>query len=150
MSPVAPFLDTLEAAANQAASTETEFRRHAAQRIAQLERDRSFAFRRLSIMRAVSDAVSRAESKELAVAGAVAILRSKLGWSNDSEARSAVLTEFARVAESMFAGQQPEEAPAADVLDLLAAFERWYDETHPAPFWTLFEQPMPETPLVDF
>jgi hypothetical protein len=120
-------------------------------------------------MRAVADTVAHAESEELAVAGVLAILRAKLGWSNDSEARSAIQIQFAPVAKASYAGRPPEadEAAAApvsdsppgaaapdvalpDVLGALATFEAWYDSTHPAPFWTLFEQPMPETPLVDF
>ncbi|HWA49190.1 MAG TPA: hypothetical protein VG742_13005 [Dongiaceae bacterium] len=165
MMAVAPFIQALDAAAHQAAATETAFRRESAERIRQLERDRSFAFRRLTLMRTIADAVSRAESEELAVAGGVAILRSKLGWSGDSEARSAILTRFAPVAKAAFANRMPKpddpaasqasetpppDAPPPDVLDALAAFEAWYDSTHSASFWTLFEQPMPETPLVDF
>ena len=41
-------------------------------------------------------------------------------------------------------------APLPDVLDALTEFETWYGETHPNPFWMLFENQMPETPLVDF
>jgi hypothetical protein len=160
-----PFLQALDMAANQAAAVETAFRRESAARIRQLERDRSFAFRRLTLMRAIADAVSRAESEELAVAGGIAILRSKLGWVNDSEARSAILTQFAPVAKAAFAGRMPEpdasaplpssersspDASPPDVLGALTAFEAWYEGTHHAAFWTLFEQPMPETPLVDF
>jgi hypothetical protein len=37
-----------------------------------------------------------------------------------------------------------------DVIDALTEFERWYAETHPKPFWVLFENYMPETPVVDF
>jgi len=32
----------------------------------------------------------------------------------------------------------------------LASFEAWYRDTHPGPFWALFDHDMPETPLVDF
>jgi len=42
------------------------------------------------------------------------------------------------------------EAPAVDVIALLATFEAWYAAAHRTPFWDLFDQPMPETPLVDF
>jgi len=151
MSPVAPFLETLEAAASGAAAAETAFRREAAERIKNLERDRSFAFRRLSLMRPIADAVARAESEELAVAASLAILRAKLGWSSDSEARSAVLTQFAPIVQGTFASLRPQpETPAIDVLALLVAFEAWYETAHRTPFWTLFDQPMPETPLVDF
>lgn len=156
----APFLRTLEAAASQAAAAETAYRRDSAARIKELERARSFAFRRLNLVQAVAAAVARAESEELAVAGGLAILRSKLGWSNDTEARSAALTQFAPVVKALFALRPKDPAadpevpptapPAADVLDALSAFEAWYEATHRASFWTLFEQPIPEMPLVDF
>lgn len=147
----APFLRALESAASEAAAVETAFRRESAARIQQLERDRSFAFRRLTLMRAVSDAVSRADSEELAVAGSLAVLRTKLGWSSDSEARSATLTQFAPVAKAMFAAGAPEpEASVRDALAALSAFEAWYENTHRTAFWAMFEHPMPETPLVDF
>jgi hypothetical protein len=154
MSPVAPLLETLEAAASGAAATEAAFRREATERIKSLERDRSFAFRRLSLMRPIADAVAHAESEELAVAAGLAILRAKLGWSSDSEARSAVLAQFAPVVQGIFASTRPEppepEVPAIDALALLTTFEGWYEAAHRTPFWSLFEQPMPETPVVDF
>ena len=117
-----------------------------------LERDRSHAFRRLNLLRPIAEAVARAESEEMAVAGSQAILRAKLGWSNDSEARSATLTRFATVVKGMFATLHPpsEEAEPIDILALLGAFEAWYEEAHRASFWNLFDQPMQETPVVDF
>jgi hypothetical protein len=42
------------------------------------------------------------------------------------------------------------ESVEPDVIEVLAEFERWYRETHPNPFWKLFETYMPETPVVDF
>lgn len=151
MSQLPSFLETLEAAASGAAAAETAYRREAAERIRNLERDRSFGFRRLSLMRPIAEAVARAESEELAVAGSLAILRAKLGWSSDSEARSAVLTQFAPVVQGLFASLQPQpEAPGIDVLELLATFEAWYEAAHRVSFWDLFDQPIPETPLVDF
>lgn len=151
MSTVAAFLEVLQGAASGAASAETAYRREAAARIKQLERERSFAFRRINLMKPIADAVARVESEELAVAGSQAILRAKLGWPGDSEARAAVLTEFARVAQALFANLHPAEGEVpADVLDVLKEFEAWYEATHGAAFWDLFDQPMPETPLVDF
>ena len=151
MSGVAAFLEVMQRAASDAASAETTYRREAAERIKQLERERSFAFRRVNLMKPIADAAARAESEEMAVAGSQAILRAKLGWSGDSEVRSAVLTEFAKVAQALFASLHPvEEQPPADVLALLKDFEAWYEATHSTPFWDLFDQPMPETPLVDF
>jgi hypothetical protein len=151
MSLAASFIETLDAAAKGAATSETAYRREAAERIKHLERERSFAFRRVNLMKPIADAAARAESEEMAVAGSQAILRAKLGWSIDSEAHSTVLTEFAKVAQALFATLHPtEERPAADVLALLTDFEAWYEAAHRKPFWDLFDQPMPETPLVDF
>lgn len=151
MSPVASFLEALQAAASDAAAAETTYRREAAARIKHLERERSFAFRRVNLMKPIADAVARAEGEEMAVAGSQAILRAKLGWSGDSEARSAVLTEFATVARALFVTLQgQDDQPSVDVLSLLKEFEAWYEATHRTPFWDLFDQPMPETPLVDF
>ena len=151
MSGVAAFLEVMQRAASDAASAETAYRREAAAHIKQLERERSFAFRRVNLMKPIADAAARAESEEIAVAGSQAILRAKLGWSGDSEVQSAVLTEFAKVAQALFASLHPaEEQPPADVLALLKDFEAWYEATHRTSFWDLFDQPMPETPLVDF
>jgi hypothetical protein len=152
MSP-ASFLDALKQAADRAAAAEDDFRREAAARAKELERERAFGFRRLNFMRAVSEAIATAEDEATAVGGAGAIVRAKLGWSSDSEARAAVLSAFTPVAQAIFVALTPaedEDAPRPDVIAALAAFEAWYAETHPGPFWDLFEQYMPETPVVDF
>ena len=152
MTALATIFDTLEAAARSAGAAETAFRREAAERIKVLERERSHAFRRLNLLRPIAEGVARAESEEMAVAGSQAILRAKLGWSNDSEARSTTLTRVAAVVKGMFGALHPpsEEAEPVDILALLGAFEAWYEETHRASFWNLFDQPMQETPVVDF
>jgi hypothetical protein len=152
MIPAASFLDTLKSAAEAATATEDEFRRSLVARTKALEQERSFAFRRLNLMRSIAEVVSGAESEEIAVAAATAILREKLGWSNDSEPRSEVLSKFAPVAQEMFATLSPsdDEKPDPDVIAALRSFETWYAQTHPVAFWILFEQYLPETPRVDF
>ncbi len=153
MMPGPSFLDDLKRATERAAAAENDFRREIAQRIKAIENERAFAFRRFNLMRTIADVVASAESEEIAVAGATALLRAKLGWSSDSEARSAVLSRFAPVAQAMFASLAPsddEDAPTPNVIATLAEFERWYGETHPNPFWILFENYIPETPVVDF
>jgi hypothetical protein len=153
MMPGPSFLDDLKHATERAAAAENDFRREIAQRIKALESERAFAFRRFNLMRAIADVVASAESEEIAVAGATALLRAKLGWGSDSEARAAVVTRFAPVAQAMFASLAPsgdEDTPPPDVIAALAEFERWYGDTHPSPFWILFENFMPETPVVDF
>jgi hypothetical protein len=147
-----PFLDALARAAQEAEQAEAAFRREIASRTKALEQERTFAYRRLNVMRAVAVAVGEAECEETAVMTAQATLREKLGWSSDSEARTEVITRFASVASAAFAGLAPSESETgkADVGHALTDFEAWYASTHPLPFWTLFETYMPETPRVDF
>jgi hypothetical protein len=153
MTAASSFLDVLKLAAEQASAEENKLRSEIAERTRALESERAFAFRKFNLMRAIADVVSGAESEEMAVAGATAVLRTKLGWSSDSEARDAVLVRFVPVARAIFASAVPsedEDAPAPDVIETLVEFERWYRDTHPNPFWKLFETYMPETPVVDF
>lgn len=147
------FLDALKQSADRCSAAEDEFRRSIAERTRELEKQRAFAFRRLNLMKDVSGVIAGAESEEMAVAGAAAIIRAKLGWVNDSDARSEVVSRFAPVTLAMFASLVPnpdgdEEKP--DVIEVLHDFETWYAATHPNPFWMLFENYMPETPVVDF
>jgi hypothetical protein len=148
----ASFLDSLKEAAAKADSAEAVFRREIAERVKNFEQERAFAYRRLNFMRALADATATAESEEIAVAHALAAVRTKLGWSSDSEARTAVLSRLAPVAQAMFACLTPPEkgGKLPDIGKALADFETWYDETHSQPFWVLFEHYMPETPRVDF
>jgi hypothetical protein len=158
MKPVSSFLDELKLAADKTSTAEDEIRREAAQRIKALEVERAYAFRRLNLMRSIAEVVATAEGEEIGVAAATAVLRAKLGWSSDSEARDEVVTRFAPVAVAMYASLSPEietppgqeSTPLPDVLGALTEFERWYAETHPVAFWVLFENYMPETPRVDF
>jgi hypothetical protein len=145
------FLDVLKAAADRAEVAEGDIRREAARRIAVLEQERAFAFRRLNLMRAVADAITESESEEIAVANALAVLRSKLGWSSDSEARTQVLSRFASVGQAVFCDLAASEAsPTTTVQNALAEFETWYAGSRQSPFWILFENYIAETPLVDF
>ena len=144
------FLDALKAAADRAGAAEGQYRQEAARRIAALERERAYAFRRLNLMRATADAVAECESEEIAVAAALAVVRSRLGWASDSEARVQVLAHFQPVAQAMFRSFTPSQEAPADVQGALAQFETWYGDTHETAFWTLFEHYVAETPLVDF
>lgn len=175
--PLSLFIEDLEAAANTASRAEDEFRRTIATRIRTLETERAFAFRRLNLMREVADAVTAAEDEAAAVGRAATALRARLGWASDSDARREVVDRFAPVARAMFGQPVPVQAegmtaevvevsvvkvsvadisessvPVAEVsmTEALAAFEAWYAATHPVPFWVLFENVMPETPVVDF
>lgn len=117
-----------------------------------IEQERKFAYRRFNFMRAVSDGVGSAQSEEIAVANALTVMRNALNWSSDSAARQATLSDFAPVAVAMFVNQATKESepPEVDVLAALAKFEAGYIERLGSSFWVLFENHMPETPVVDF
>lgn len=155
MKPAPSFLDDLKAAADKAAAAEDEFRRDFAKRMAALESERAFAFRRLNLIRAIADVVATAEGEEIAVAAGTAVLRAKLGWVEDSEARDEVVSRFAPVAVAMYASLSPGidgtgAPPPPDAIAALGEFESWYAGSHENPFWVLFENYLPETPRVDF
>ena len=149
------FLDALKLDAESAAAAEDGLRRDFAQRLKEIETARVFAFRRLNLARATTDIVAVAADEKAAVADAIAMLRGKLNWSSDSQARAEVLSRFAAVAQAVFLSLAPrgDGAEAAGVPDVVAAFEsfeRWYRDTHPNPFWILLDTYIPETPVVDF
>jgi hypothetical protein len=147
------FLDALKLSADRSSAAEDEFRRGIVERTKELEKQRSFAFRRLNLMKELAGVIAGAESEEIAVAGATAVLRAKLGWASDSEARVEVVSRFAPVAQAVFASLAPDEGDEGEKPDVIAAlgeFEAWYAATHSNPFWILFENYMPETPVVDF
>jgi len=149
--PTASLLGDLKAAAEAAKSAEMDFRQEAARRIAALEKERAFAFRRLNLMQVVAKAVHSAESEEIAVANALTMLGARLGWNSGTKLRASVFAHFSPVALAAFRVVAPDsEGPAADVREELAAFENWYAETWGTAFWNLFENPMPDTPRVDF
>ena len=150
-SPAAPsparaaFLARLDAAKHAADVAETDFRREAASRIEQLAAARAHAWRRADLMAALVAAVDTTEDTEMAVAAGQALLRARLGWTADSEARTEVLDRFAAVAMAL---SEVDAAGAPDAA--LAAFEDWYLATRQSPFWYLFEHYLTDTPLVDF
>jgi hypothetical protein len=144
------FLDDLSAATRAAEAAESAFRREAAARIATLEGERAFTYRRLNWMRTVAETVTGAEDGEKAVAHVRAALRTRLGWHGDDTGHETVLERFSDVARAAFACLTPGEDEDADVAAALAGFETWYLATHGRSFWALFEHYIPETPLVDF
>jgi hypothetical protein len=149
MTPMLPFLTDLMAAAGAAKAAESNYRREAAVRIAELEQERAFAFRRSNLMQAIADTVASEEAEEIAVARALATLRARLGWGSDSEAQAEVLDHFSPVAAALFHALLSGD-PAAEIGDRLSAFEDWYSSTRNAPFWEQFETVIADTPRVDF
>jgi hypothetical protein len=151
MTPLTPYIDGLQAAAENLAAQETAFRRETAERIKVLERERAFAFRKFNLMRSVADGVANAEDEEKAIGATTAILCSRLDWTGGNESQREALDRFAAVARAVFAcSKSAEPSQTSAIGAALNAFETWYESVHRVPFWALFEQPMVETPRVDF
>ena len=103
-----------------------------------------------SLMRAVAEAVADCESEEIAGANGRAVLRTRLGWTTDREARADVLSHFAAVAQAVFQSFVASDDTVAGVQDALSESETWNAASHATPFGVLFEHTVSETPLVDF
>src|SRR5262249_15416223 len=144
------FLEELKVAADRAAAVEAQYRQEAAHRISQLETERAFAFRRLNLMKAVTGAVAPAENDDAAVAGGLALLRERLNWSTVDEAREEVLLRFTPVVVAVRREvAPPQDSSSGSVADALAEFEAAYLDRRGNSFWLLFEQQLPELPLVE-
>lgn len=150
MTAISTLIETYGAAAERAETEEAAFRREAARRIGELERERAFAYRRANLMRSLADITAGAEDAAMAAAAAQALLRARLGWGEDDAARSEILTRFGAVGAAMHALATGGEAGDADVAGELGRFEAWYAETFARAFWVSFETPPLDTPLVDF
>ena len=71
------------------------------QRVAQLEKERAFAFRPLNLLNAVAGAVGQAEAEDAAVASELSLLRDRLDWSTVDDKRSES-SRFAPMAAAVF------------------------------------------------
>jgi hypothetical protein len=141
---------TLEAAAHAADAEETAFRREAAARIETLERARTFAFRRLNVLRTMAEAARRAPDTDASIAAQLALIRDRLSWENaEDETPRAVLERLSALATCIDAEVRA-NAPSDDPCAELARFEDWYTDRFGGPFWGLFDRYSPETPVVDF
>jgi hypothetical protein len=145
----AGYLDALAAAARDAEAAEAAYRREASARIAALEAERAFAYRRLNWMKAVAGAIAGAEDEADALARTRAALTDRVGWTAEDESRAEVLARFEAVARAIFAAMTPQNREALDVAAALADFEAWYLDSRGRPFWDLFRQSVVELPLVE-
>lgn len=153
-SEVSPLLARLEKAATDAKSAEAALRRSFAEEIARLERRRAFAFRRTRLIEtllrssAPRDAGGDATPPVPAFRGAVA---SELGWTSLSPAHDEILDRLAPVAAAVARYATEPAAEASDrVISELDAFEAWFEAARGHPFYVLFDQYVPEVPVVDF
>lgn len=149
-SPTLTYLSRLEEDAIAANDAEGAFRKRMVEELALLERKRAFAYRRLNLMQEITKAVASAENEEEPVARGIAIVRRELGWDHESETRTETLAQLAAVVRAIFEADAAAEGDAGpDLTAALAEFEDWYQATYGKSFWVLFDQEIPELPLVE-
>ena len=144
MSGADAFLAELHSRASAAAAEETAWRQEAAKRGKMLETKRAHAFRRWNVLRDLSAAMpADAGDRDAAVALGLAQLRQRLGWPEAPDpSRQAVLEALRPVALALLGEGKPTEA--------IAAFEAWFETRTGGSFWALLDQPVHDTPVVDF
>ncbi len=144
-------LAEFETAARSAQEAEKVLRKELADRIAKMERDRAFAFRRTRLIRTLADATAGAEDEADAMAMQRRAVRTDIGWTGESDSHAAILDKLRPVGQAVWqcACEDP-EATAANVHTELQTFEAWFETTHGKPFYVLFDVYTPEVPVVDF
>ncbi|PSC04022.1 hypothetical protein SLNSH_15540 [Alsobacter soli] len=150
-------LARLQQAAGEADAAEEAFRREFATRMDELARKRTFAYRRLNMVREMLAYAQAVGAPEGAAGAALAAARRELGWDEDTPAHDSILEHLAPVAqEAANLAHASENADGegsegkGDLFAALAQFEAWYESEYRSPFWSLFDVYIPERPVVDF
>ncbi len=145
-------LANFEAAAKAAQVAETELRRKLATEIARSERNRIYAFRRIRLLKTLAEsAASQTDDPDVAWTAQRNAVSSDLGWSAISESYAAILEHIRPLAAAIRASLQPgSDAGSNTILQALEQFEQWFEQTHNKAFYALYDQYVPEVPIVDF
>jgi hypothetical protein len=148
---VQALLADFENEARKAQQIENELRKRLTEEIGRLERRRAFAFRRTQLMRLLAGAAVGADSEEAAISAQRRAVREELGWSSEGPAYSRILDRLQPVGGAVWQCARGERAgEAAAVYAELEAFEAWFENEHSKSFYALFDQYVPEVPVVDF
>lgn len=153
MSAVPPetYLTRSAAAAREAELAETDFRRRYTEELAAFEKKRINAFRRNTLLKALSSAIEGAEDEKAAFAAGERVLTEEFGLEASNEAHKPILEAFRPVSDAIDTILNCEDEPDHEaVLTALETFEKWYEARSGTPFMALYDSYSPETPVVDF
>lgn len=152
MTPSAQALVTeFEMAAKTAQHAEAELRKTLTEELARAERQRAFAFRRTRLIRVLASAADTAETEDAAIAAQGRSLHEELGWSGASAAQTEILERMRPLGRTVWqCGCGVDGATPADVALELERFEQWFLSARGKPLYSLFDQYVPEVPVVDF
>lgn len=155
----------LQADCTAAEAAERAVRANVEAQLQEAERERAFAWRRLSALGDMARIAALEPDRALAVERQLVALFCDIGW---IEATLDELGDGARplldwlrpIAEALHAEAHPTpadidgkpvEPPAVtDPIAAFRAFEAWYETERGQPFLQVFERYMPPTPLVEF
>ena len=165
----------LQADCTAAEAAERTVRAEVEARLKEAERDRAFAWRRLSALGDMARIAALEPEREIAVERQLVALFRDIGWIDGSldelgEGARPLLDWLRPIAEALHAtafpaaaedGKEPndeatkDEAPkdeafVGDPIAAFRAFEAWYEADRGQPVLQVFERYMPPTPLVEF
>ena len=143
-------LDELSARASEAGVAEQQYQKEVARRMAELKEARAFAWRRVSLLRAIAAAVSESKDEEEARAAGRKSFYREVGWNGGTQNQREVCEGFEQVVLAVWAATREEDpADADEVEQAFEGFETWYAETRQTPFLALMERDIVELPLVE-
>ena len=154
----------LQAECTAAEAAERSIRASVEAQVRNAERERVFAWRRLSALSDMARVAALESDRDVAVERQLEALFREIGWIETSLAElgdgARPLLDWLRpIAEALhFEAHplppddgEPGEAPAiTDPIAAFRAFEGWYEAERGQPFLQVFERYVPPTPVVEF
>lgn len=138
-------------AAHAAGEAEAAFRASFRPRLEALERERSFAYRRMNMVADMARAALDAGARDTAAAMALSLVAVEFHLEAGREAHARIFDGLRPVAEAVAALAFPAESEAApDIAAELARFETWYEAEFDSPFLARADLPAVTTPLTDW
>ncbi|MGE8942207.1 hypothetical protein ACO2I3_09870 [Leptospira interrogans] len=144
-------LGQFEAAAETAQETEIAVRKKLADEVARLERERTFAFRRVRLVRTLLNAAEVHDSESDALMAERRAICNELDWNGETEMQSTILDRLQPVALGIWKCTCADtEQGSAEITQELQAFETWHETAYGKSFYALFDRYVPQVPVVDF
>ena len=146
---VLPVTAHFEQAALEATHAEDAYRKKAAAEISHLEALRLRAYRRVRLIKLLETATAATASGNDPLRLQRSLLCREFGWSEENAAQKEVLDQMKDVCLAVQNGAKASHGNSL-IQSQLEAFERWFIEHRKTSFYTLFDQYVQETPVVDF
>jgi hypothetical protein len=154
----------LQADCTAAEAAERAVRASVETQLQEAERNRAFAWRRLSALGDMARNAALEPDRTIAVERQLVALFRDIGWIETSldelgEGARPLLDWLRPIAEALHAEAYPaaadsedkvEPPPVADPIAAFRAFEAWYEAERGQPFLQVFERYVPPTPVVEF